>query len=435
MKRGVWLYQVHRMQLLALLLLYVVVPALAGEMLFDVVLHVDLPFGGVVWGGIALWNVYWFGLRFAYVAAIDGDILRWRSPLRRGTLPVSAIRRVRPSRLFSNIQVLETRSGRPALVWAVKGFVPFLEEAVTPTSDVPVHIQAQSRISERLPVRSSFRGRVAGLAGVAAASMLLEGCASAPPAAPATPPAPPTAQTTAPAADAVGQTSAPGITGTIANVAEEEQRLVALNAPSATSIAASPDDSTPAPGDSTPTPDATAAPAPTPAPAPTRVALLGDSLFASVGVPPEEGFTAVMSADRPDLEILNDGVSGAQTHDVLANVGTYTEASPAIAVVWIGTNDALAGVDTTVYTDQLNQLIDRLAPAQVILVTPIADLSAPDVYRPYAEIVRQVAQARGLALVDLEGQINPPDFLPDGSHLTPPAIRRVAAMIEALVPG
>src|SRR3982074_1314236 len=107
--RTEYLYRLPRTHVLALVGIFAILPALAGELIFDVVLRLAIPYGEVIWLLIALWNLYWFLFRFAYAAGIVADIdsgyLRWRTPLRSGVLPIAALRCARPSHVFSNIEV------------------------------------------------------------------------------------------------------------------------------------------------------------------------------------------------------------------------------------------------------------------------------------------------------------------------------------------
>jgi len=187
----------------------------------------------------------------------------------------------------------------------------------------------------------------------------------------------------------------------------------------------------------TPTPNESATPNPTgeAAVVTKRVVLLGDSLFYSEGLPDNQDFVAVIPTDRSDLELIDVGVPGDQTKDVLARVRNATDSHPNVVVVWIGTNDALAGVGVSTYSEQLNQLLDLLAPAHLVVITPIADQGAPEAYVPYAAAARDIAKGRGIPLVDLDGVISKGDYLEDGAHLNADAVQRVARLIERLIPA
>jgi hypothetical protein len=143
--------------LVAVIAVFALVPAAAGWVLFDLVIRLEIPYGNLLWLAIAGWNVYWFLLRFVYAVDVEEGVLTWRAPLRSGTVSIARLRRVRPSWIFSNIEVLETERGTSLLVWAVKGFGRFMGAVVDQRPDLPVHLSLQGRLAEHLPVRSSFR--------------------------------------------------------------------------------------------------------------------------------------------------------------------------------------------------------------------------------------------------------------------------------------
>jgi hypothetical protein len=158
-------YRVPPFQVGILVALFALAPAACGELLFDVILRWDIPYGALLWLAIGLWNAYWFLLRFAHRVDLDPDgTLCWRAPLRRGSVAVADLRKVRPSLLFSNIQILDTGRGRPAMVWAVRGFGELAGALDGRSPGLPCQLSPQARLAARLPLRSAFRAG-AGLAG------------------------------------------------------------------------------------------------------------------------------------------------------------------------------------------------------------------------------------------------------------------------------
>jgi len=150
-------YHLPASHVVALIALFTLVPAAICEAFFDLVIRRDLPYGTLIWAAVICWNVYWFLLRFAYAVDVEEGTLRWRAPLRSGSLSISELRRVRPSRIFSNIEILETGDGARLPVWAVKGFGRLMGAVVSERPDLPVLLSLQGRWAERVPVRSSFR--------------------------------------------------------------------------------------------------------------------------------------------------------------------------------------------------------------------------------------------------------------------------------------
>lgn len=153
-------YRVPLTQVGILVALFALLPMALGELFFDVIIRRDIPYGAVVWLAIILWNAYWFLLRFAHRVELDGATLRWRAPLRSGSVALADIRRVRPSWLFSNIQVMDTGARGPAMVWAVRGFRDLVDAVSAERPGLPCQLSPQARIAARMPLRSGFQAAV-----------------------------------------------------------------------------------------------------------------------------------------------------------------------------------------------------------------------------------------------------------------------------------
>ncbi len=150
-------YRVPGVQVGVLVALFALLPMALGELFFAVIIRRDVPYGAVVWLAIVVWNAYWFLLRFAHRVELDGSTLRWRAPLRSGSVALADIRRVRPSWLFSNIQVMDTGARGPAMVWAVRGFRDLVDAVWVERPGLPCQLSPQARIAARMPLRSGFR--------------------------------------------------------------------------------------------------------------------------------------------------------------------------------------------------------------------------------------------------------------------------------------
>jgi hypothetical protein len=75
--------------------------------------------GPPVWFGIAWlaalgWNAYWWLLRTCTLLVVNDRELRWRTPLRAGTIPLTAVRAVGRSRLGSQFATIQL-DGSPSL--------------------------------------------------------------------------------------------------------------------------------------------------------------------------------------------------------------------------------------------------------------------------------------------------------------------------------
>ncbi len=110
-----------------------------------------------------------------------------------------------------------------------------------------------------------------------------------------------------------------------------------------------------------------------PAGAPVRVLVLGDSLAAGYGLPPEEGFQALLAAGlqaRGSPVKLEDGaVSGDTSAGGLARLdwllGDDPAAAPEAAIVELGANDGLRGTAPEVMEANLAAILDRLAARHI----------------------------------------------------------------------
>jgi hypothetical protein len=115
-----------------------------------------LPFL-LLWIAIAIFNGYWFLFRIVYELELDDQILRWRTPLRRGSVALLDIAELRPFRLGSNIEIIELDDGTRLRVFVRKGFRAFADELAAQRPGLPVRLGFQARMTERMPGWSGFR--------------------------------------------------------------------------------------------------------------------------------------------------------------------------------------------------------------------------------------------------------------------------------------
>lgn len=100
---------------------------------------------------------------------------------------------------------------------------------------------------------------------------------------------------------------------------------------------------------------------------------------------------------------VNLATEGATTRSVLQDQLPQAQAlHPTIATIWVEAADVRRGTSTSVYRDQLTQIIKALQSAgaqRVLLMTPAAAQS--DLSGGYADSVRQVATDTGAVYVEL----------------------------------
>jgi len=95
-----------------------------------------------------------------------------------------------------------------------------------------------------------------------------------------------------------------------------------------------------------------------------RIAMLGDSLTAGYGLPPEEALPvklekALKAAGR-DVTIANHGVSGDTTAGGLSRLEWMMADKPKLVLVALGGNDALRGIDPAETERNLDAIITKL---------------------------------------------------------------------------
>ncbi len=119
--------------------------------------------------------------------------------------------------------------------------------------------------------------------------------------------------------------------------------------------------------------------APEAAAAEARLLLLGDSITAGYGLAPEEGLVAqlqrMLSVDGMSATVLDGGVSGDTAAGGLARLDWMLADRPSHAVVALGGNDALRGLDPAATEAALAAILDRLAVEGIPVL--LAGMKAP----------------------------------------------------------
>jgi acyl-CoA thioesterase I len=172
-----------------------------------------------------------------------------------------------------------------------------------------------------------------------------------------------------------------------------------------------------------------------------RVVLLGDSLTAGLGLPPDEAYPAILQRDIDALganyEVVNAGVSGDTSAGGLSRLEWVLTGDVRILVVALGGNDGLRGLPAAELSRNLGKIIER-AQARGIKVI-LSGMEAPPNYgRPYAVSFHQVYPALAaryqvplvpflLAGVAGDERLNQPD----GIHPTAEGARIVANNVWA----
>ncbi len=174
-------------------------------------------------------------------------------------------------------------------------------------------------------------------------------------------------------------------------------------------------------------------------PGPVRLLVLGDSLSAGYGLPHQDGFEAqlqdALKTNGHDVTIIDGAVSGDTSAGGLARLDWVLADGADAAIVELGANDGLRGLDPADMRANLTAILDRLAARHIPVL--LAGMYAPPNLGPQYE-----AQFRAVfdALGERQGVIYDPFFLvgvaevpaltqPDGLHPNAAGVRRVVAQI------
>lgn len=137
-----------------------------------------------------------------------------------------------------------------------------------------------------------------------------------------------------------------------------------------------------------------------------KIAFLGDSLTAGLGLLSEQAYPAqiqkLFEAEGYDrVEILNGGVSGDTTAGGLRRVDGLLEPGVRVVVLALGGNDALRGLTTRETHDNLAQIIQvaRGKGVQVLLCGMEAPTNLGDDYRTnFRDVFTQLVRENGGAV-------------------------------------
>jgi acyl-CoA thioesterase-1 len=173
-----------------------------------------------------------------------------------------------------------------------------------------------------------------------------------------------------------------------------------------------------------------------------RILALGDSLTAGLGLPADQSFAAqlerALKANGKAVRVLNAGVSGDTTAGGLQRLDWALADKPHVAIVELGANDMLRGLDPDKARANLDAILAKLKKNGVTALLA-GMLAAPNLGRDYGRafdaIYPELAQRHGVALYPffLDGVAGQPALLqPDGLH---PNERGVAEIVRRILPA
>jgi acyl-CoA thioesterase-1 len=177
--------------------------------------------------------------------------------------------------------------------------------------------------------------------------------------------------------------------------------------------------------------------------APVRLLVLGDSLSAGYGLAQTEGFesqlAAALRADGHDVRIIDGAVSGDTSAGGLARLDWVLGGGADAAIVELGANDGLRGVDPADTEANLTAILDKLA-ARHIPVLLSGMYALPNLGADYGAAFRAVFDRLGKR----PDVLYDPFFLQDvatipalnqsdGMHPNAEGVKRIVARLLPLV--
>ena len=174
---------------------------------------------------------------------------------------------------------------------------------------------------------------------------------------------------------------------------------------------------------------------------PIRIVAFGDSLTAGYGLQPGDAFPAqlekALKAKGHAVEVINAGVSGDTTAAALQRFDWAIPEKVDAAIVALGANDALRGIDPAQSRQNLDKILTELKTRGVAVL--LAGMKAPrnwgeDYVKQFDTIFADLAEKHDALLYPffLEGAaLQPALSLDDGLH---PNAKGVQVMVDAILP-
>lgn len=174
-----------------------------------------------------------------------------------------------------------------------------------------------------------------------------------------------------------------------------------------------------------------------------RIAVLGDSLTASYGIPIDQGFPAqlerALKGQGYDCQVLDAGVSGDTSAGGLARLDWMLADQPSHVIVELGANDGLRALPTDQMQDNLDKILNRLKQEEIpVLLTGM--LAPPNLGKDYgdafAKVFHDLADAHDIPLYPffLDGVASEPSLnQPDQIHPLPEGVSVIVERITPLV--
>lgn len=174
---------------------------------------------------------------------------------------------------------------------------------------------------------------------------------------------------------------------------------------------------------------------------PLTILAFGDSLVAGFGLGSRDGFTAkleaALKAKGVDARIVNAGLSGDTSAGGVARLDWALEPKPDFAIVELGANDGLRGLDPAQTRANLDAILTKLEAkgVPVLFAGMLAPPNmGPDYGKAFNALYPELAQKHGVLFYPffLEGVAADPSLnQADGIH---PNAKGVDVIVERIVP-
>jgi acyl-CoA thioesterase-1 len=172
-----------------------------------------------------------------------------------------------------------------------------------------------------------------------------------------------------------------------------------------------------------------------------KVLVLGDSLVAGYNLPPDQSFPSqlekALRSEGFHVDVINSGVSGDTSAGGRARLDWALSAKPDVAILELGANDGLRGLEPAQTFENLDAILTRMKQDKVrVLLAGM--LAPPNLGRSYGQDFRSVyprlAEKHSVPLYPffLDGVAADPALnLGDGMH---PNGKGVAVIVEKVLP-
>lgn len=164
----------------------------------------------------------------------------------------------------------------------------------------------------------------------------------------------------------------------------------------------------------------------------TDIVALGDSLVFGTGSKAGGGFVPIVSQEV-GAPIVNLGVPGDTTADVLARIKILDKYAPKVVILLVGGNDYLRQMQDDTVFENVGKIIEEIqARGAIVLLVGIRGGVLAD---PYAPRFKELRERYGTAYVPnaLQGLLGNEEYMADTVHPNDEGYKRLAARIAPVL--